>query len=256
MTIRSVRFALATAVVALCALFGLAPANATTVTIDGYYTVSYMPLHGNSPTFTYDLKHTSSKPFVEKLILDATNPTTAVPFFAINPSGSCGSTCVKGPNEGTANHHLYYYTASGIVTVQFDFKGLTVLSGSTSDTGLYQAKYGGLKLPCATNSSNGDTDCINWTTTINGVVNPLVVNFSNGDTLDIFLSNAEDWSITPKISFQLFTTPSCSGPEGCAPPPGTPLPGTLPLFASGAGLLGFLGLRRKKKRELVKFAAA
>ena len=42
---------------------------------------------------------------------------------------------------------------------------------------------------------------------------------------------------------------SC-GPNGggCAPPPGlVPLPGALPLFMAGAGLLGFVGWRRKKR---------
>lgn len=40
------------------------------------------------------------------------------------------------------------------------------------------------------------------------------------------------------------------GPNGagCAPPPGqTPIPGALPLFSGGVGLIGLLGWRRKRK---------
>ena len=33
----------------------------------------------------------------------------------------------------------------------------------------------------------------------------------------------------------------------CAPPPTTPLPAALPLFAGGLGLFGLLARRRKKK---------
>ena len=68
-----------------------------------------------------------------------------------------------------------------------------------------------------------------------------MVNFTNGDSLKITFYDAEDWAITPRISFQL-TDPGT-----------TPLPGALPLFVSGSGLLGLIGLRRKK--QMAKKAA-
>ena len=47
------------------------------------------------------------------------------------------------------------------------------------------------------------------------------------------------------------TFSSCTGPNGCAPPPGeTPLPAALPLFATGLGALGLLGWRRKRKAQV------
>jgi hypothetical protein len=223
-----------------------AAAYATTVTVDGNYTVSYTAIHGNGPTFTYtgDLNHSA---FAETLTLNSGVQTSAVPFFTIDPNGSCGTGCV-GDTEGT--HH--YYTASGTISVTFGFTNLTVLSSSSTltETGLYQAKYGGNPLsPCAIASGSGDTDCITWTANASGGHNPLVVNFSNGDTLDIFLSDAEDWNITPKISFELLTTPTGGG--GSNP---TPIPAALPLFATGLGAFGLLGWRRKRKGAAIAAA--
>jgi hypothetical protein len=60
---------------------------------------------------------------------------------------------------------------------------------------------------------------------------------------------ASDLGFTELKQFAISGLVSC-GPtgSGCAPVPNAvPLPGALPLFAAGAGLLGFLGWRRKKR---------
>jgi len=223
-------------------------AYATTVEIDGSYTLSYHATAGNAPTLSDKLGKTVKgvRTFTEKLTLDANDPTTAVNFFTASPTSSCGSTCTPDV-EGTYNSRTHtwsyrtYYTASGTITVNFAFTNVTVLSGDTSETGLYQAKYGGTPLtPCALASGAGDTDCITWDKSND----PLVLNLSDGYTLSIILGDAEDWAITPKISFQLTTTPVHN------PPPETPIPATLTLFASGFGLLSLFAMRRKKRPSL------
>jgi len=221
-------------------------ANATTVEIDGSYTISYTRLAGNRPSLTDKLGQTKHgvRTFTEKLTLDADDPTTSVNFFTASPASTCGPGCdavFEPVVKRRITTYTPYYVASGTITVDFNFSNVTVLSGDTSETGLYQAKYGGLPLsPCALASGAGDTDCITW----DKGNDPLAIKFTDGYTLDIILSDAEDWAITPKISFQLTTTPVAN------PPPETPIPATLTLFASGFGLLGLLCMRRKKRPTL------
>jgi hypothetical protein len=247
------KFFVAAATAALLSTAGAA--NAATVTIVGTYTLSYTALHGSSSavTLTGDLPTTStstgkvsssswnSSTHTESFTLsfDAANPTAipAINMFAAAPkdtgtgtyanhvwSNDCNSACV-------ANN----YTNDGTITVTFNFT-MPGVAGSPDlvMTGLYQAKYYGPALSCATgpgSPSSGKTDCVTW----NNDPNPVLVTFTNGDTLSINMINAEDWTIYPQISFNL-TVPTA-----------TPLPGALPLFVSGSGLLGFLGWRRQKR---------
>jgi hypothetical protein len=217
----------------------------TTVEIDGSYTISYSLPAGNAPKLTDKLGKTKHgvRTFTEYLTLDG-DATTSVDFFTASPASTCGQDCASDA-EGTVRKPKTYLTASGTITVNFDFSNVTVLSGNTSETGLYQAKYGGTPLtPCALASGAGDTDCITWDKSND----PLAINIADGDknyTLDIILADAEDWAITPKISFQLSTTPAAN-----APPPETPIPATLTLFAGGVGRLGLFCMRRKKRPSL------
>jgi hypothetical protein len=214
-------------VAAAALLMTAGAANATTVT--GSYTVGYTPINGgtlSAPAITDNLAASFS--VNPTLNGSATSPTN---FFTVNPSSSCH-------NCGSSN------TASGTLTITFTFTNMTPVPGSDlTETALYQAKYSGSALGCAAASGSGQTDCVTWQGTdgINTLSTFLVVNFTNGDSLKITFYDAEDWAITPKISFQL-TDPGT-----------TPLPGALPLFVSGSGLLGLIGLRRKK--QMAKKAA-
>jgi hypothetical protein len=117
-------------------------------------------------------------------------------------------------------------TASGTIKVTFSFTEPTGATGSFTDTATYTADY------------RNDTDSVVWSS----ANDPIVVDFSNGDVLDVTLINASDWAITPEIKFDL-TDPSP-----------TPIPGALPLFAGGLGMVGFLSRRKKKNARRVSAA--
>lgn len=205
-------------------LMSAGAASATTVTIDGSYSLSTSNYVGNAPTITDDLSNTS---FSEALTLGT--PTAATNFFTTGPAGSCGTGCVNN-------------TASENITATLHFTEVgTGATGSLTVTGTYEAKYSGTSLNC-TSSPPGATDCFYWYTGAwtnnNNVVD--AVTLSNGNVLDVTLYAAQDWSITPKISFEMSTLGG--GSQGS-----TPLPAALPLFASGLGVMGFLAKRRKRK---------
>jgi hypothetical protein len=174
------------------------------------------------PSITDDLGMGSSHP------LNLTGSSTN--FFVASPSGSCGkeSSC-SGPN----------YTQSGTLDVTMDFteynsSNVIIGTGSLTETGTYTAKYSGTDLGCSGKSGSGQTDCIDWTGAATGVGGSVKLPVAIGSVLlDVTFYNAQDWAITPKISFTE-TSP-------------VPLPATFPLFASGLGALGLLGWRRKRK---------
>src|SRR5262249_418433 len=140
--------------------------------------------------------------------------TSATNFFTATPSASCGtSSSCASPN----------YTQIGTLTASFSFtETVSHATASLTQSGTYEAKYQGSALAC-TSSPAGKTDCIFWTALPYNAATATVtdlVTFTNGDVLKVTLYKAEDWAITPTISFQLLTTP---------------LPGALPLFGSVIG---------------------
>lgn len=213
-------------------------AFATTVNVGGSYTITLSGFDGNLPGIA-----TPGTPKLSTISGASTTYTGTLPstmtlgttstynFFTAEPSGTCGSNCTKD-TEGS--HH--YYTDTGTISVTFNFTNLTPVAGSVlTETGTYEAKYGGAALGC-TSSSAGDTDCILWGSTTKGnQAITDVIDFTNGDVLTITLDDAQDWNITPEISFDL------------TQPTATPLPPAVALFAGGLGMFGYLGARKKRK---------
>jgi hypothetical protein len=229
----------AAAAVALLAMTGAASAN----TVDVTYVVSYTPstvisgvhtyAQGNGPGITGNLGtwHSSTKTGTKaETFAFSGDVISPVNFLTLNPAGSCGTHCVNN-------------TAMGILTVNFTFYDeATDITAYLTETGIYSAKYSGSYLACSGKSGSGShqSDCIDWT---GAAATPdASVTFAVGlglDTLFVTLFNAEDWAIKPKIGFELTTS--------VEEIPQTPLPGALPLFVGGAGMLGLVGWRRKKR---------
>lgn len=228
---RNIICAAAIAAITASAFAAIAPAAADTIEVVSYsviYTKTSSSF-GPGATISNNLQTGTSHEF--SLTVNGA-ASSAVNFFTAAP-GSCNSYCIS--------HYLVNATAYGTVTVAMNFKDITTgATGSFSGIlGDYSAKYTGAALACANDAGSaggGQTDCIDWQGSGGyegfSITVPVVL---GADVLKVTLYNQEDWNITPKISFQL-TDPGT-----------TPLPGALPLFVSGSGLLGLLGWRRQKR---------
>ena len=238
-----VRGLFAAAAIGLLASAGAA--NAITVT--GNYTVTYQASAGQNGTPTFknpsnSLANSSSSgggttSFTGNFSYGTSTLAAGLTknLVEIDPSTSCGSGCGSWPGP---------YTQTGTVTVTFSFTTPAISGGpSLNETGVYTARYSYPTLACAASdsaSTHGKSDCIAW----NNDPDPITISFADGnmtDTLSISLIDAIDWNITPTVTLALTQTPP-QGETGQAP-----LPGALPLFVSGAGALGLVGWRRKRR---------
>ncbi len=196
-------------------LISAGPTYAATVTVGESYSVTETGFTGNRPGITDDLSGHGS------LALTPNTWSTPTNFFTASPAGQSGLYGSDPTVTGTLNVTLTFTEAGGV-------------TGSLTELAIYEAKYGGSPLAGCTNSGSGDTDCIVWKgasdTPTGSVI--LAATLSNGNIIDVDFYNAQDWSISPTISFDL--TP-------------TPLPGALPLFAGGLGVVGLITQRRKRK---------
>jgi hypothetical protein len=179
-------------------------AAAAVIPVTGSYTISYSALQGNGPSFVGPRLPTN---FTENLTVGTT--TTATQFFGVSPANTCGATCI--------NH-----TAKGTITVNFNFTAPTTATASASAA--YMANY------------SNETDSVIWNNS-----GPLVVNFTDGSILDIFLIDAEDWTIYPYIKFKMVQGPTTRVPE----------PGTLAVAAFGLLGLAFFGMRAQRRARAV-----
>jgi len=201
-------------------------ASATTLltvdgyTVDGTITVTTQSFTGNAPSI------------VNVLNISNGLPTGVENFFTADPTGS----------------------GSGTIKVVFSFtekNGSTVVStGSLTQYGTFQASTSG---PIACSTSTGESDCIYWKGTSLTQTSPTadgshyntsgernnqstiasvtdLVTLLNGNTFDVSFFDAQDWDITPGVSFDP-----------------APLPAALPLFAGGLGVLGFVGSWRRRR---------
>ncbi len=197
------------------------------------------PFTGNPPSINSVLtisssgETISSSPVVQNL-------------FTVDPASSSGET----------NNMV-----SGTIQVVFSFQNksfqngheVVTTRGSLTQYGTFLANYNTTGLGCS--SSTGQSDCIYWGSTpapltdykttgeqnnVSTVANVVdLVTLSNGLSFDVNFYDAQDWNLTPGVSF---TDP-------------TPLPATLPLFAGGLSVMGLLGWRRKRKNAAALAAA-
>jgi hypothetical protein len=237
-------------------LMSAGAAHATTYTIDESYTVTACTSSGCVTTPAVPFSSTNKAPTFNgggdpsPLGQNIALPTGVQNFFTADPASSAGNS--SGLVQGT-------------IQVDFTFKeinsmGATIGTGSLVQDGTYQANYNG-SLSCS--SSTGKSDCLYWNplgeylkslspphpgdgSTYGGTgdsnhqsttasVTDLVT-LSNGAYFDVSFFDAQDWNITPGVSF-----------TNIDPNP-TPLPATLPLFVGGLGFVGLL-VRRKKKQQ-------
>lgn len=244
-------------------------ASATTVSVS--YSVTESGYSGSyKPSLTNFLGTLSSgiggagSTYTTSEILTSGTQTLYQSFFTADPTGSCGTASSCAWN---ATPSPYTQVVSLLAAFTFSETPTTgswagiKLTGTLTQVGTYEAKYSGAELPCSF-SGSGESDCVNWSgaggntsSTKLGHVEDTVT-FADGDTLDVFFQNAQDWDITPKISFEFFACGTAGGLSCISKQSTTPLPGAVWLFGTVlTGAAGVGGWRRRKGKAAATSAA-
>lgn len=221
---------------------------ASPVTVEGTYSLTYTPSNGAASDMSFssapgdgavsgsDLgtnslsgQSSTNNPFfldgashgIEGTMQPLTVGTPeTVNFFTADPSGSCTG-CT-----GT--------TASGTITASFTFIDPSGATGAATDTATYSANYGGT-LTCSGGAN--PADCVVW----NASGDPITVNFTDGAVMTITLNNAQDWNITPTVTFDMTSGP---GTQHTA----APEPASFAIF--GTAMLGLGWVRRRRNNAV------
>jgi hypothetical protein len=228
------------ATTALLALTGAA--SATTVNVQGTYTITTSPIVGHAPTIKDDLSSNFN------INVPLNGGSISPNFLEFDPSGSSGISN-SGNCYGFCNNSHNDIAAENI-TVKFTFTAPAGDSITDTVTGIFYANYAGKlngtegidSVLGSTAISCGDSgspaDCIVWNTT----GNPFTAAFSNGDLLSVDLNNAHDWDITNTVTFSM-THVNLTQP--------VPEPSTWAMMVLGFAGIGFMASRRKSKPALM-----
>jgi hypothetical protein len=152
-------------------------------------------------------------------------------LFTVTPTGSCNSSCLTDQGDAYSLDEARIFVS--LVIVGDD----GVEADTATAAGYYEAKYFGTPLACDTVSSGSQSGCIDWTDFGNTTHYETGTGFHNGDLtsrITVTFNRASGWGITPTITVlaeQVATSP---------------LPGTFPFLATGLGVMGLLGWRRKR----------
>jgi hypothetical protein len=222
--------------------------------------LEYAPL---SEAARRDVRRLETEP-IDYLPGLASQPTTAFNFFTLSPTQSSSQSlsidghthynnCKTGTGCSGTTETTNVTVSLGNITVK-NLPGGTQTVSVGDLTGVFTAQYDPnvAALACSIGDGGpptGQSDCLIW----NGETGPLAGKYNGsveytyaiGSTnyqLDVFLYNATDWSITPKVAFEVQDAPA-------VPAPGN----TLGLL--GIGIIGTAAMGWKRRRQTLTFAS-